>query len=205
MHNAPRAELGKKMNTSGSTRPATQTRQPVDMASEISDEETPELPIEPNARDPPTSHQAASPPQTHSAMDAASLRVMLAESNDRLTNIADTLGGVKQVLIRTQQNYAQGTRSFYHLKGASLTADLETMNDEGQFPTAQGLPLLSRDSYGSPMPSNLSNENLARYLQFYNLGGDLVHLGDTLTIRDNERSHAMQRLSDYMINRIRPS
>ncbi|KAG8712817.1 hypothetical protein FRC08_014070 [Ceratobasidium sp. 394] len=117
------------------------------------------------------------------------------DANKLLVEIRDGLKDVKQVLIRTQQSMARG------LNKRNYTSDWRCahtlLNANGEEPHVFGLPNVVHIQYNLVGSHQVHDPELARCLQFYGLGAELIEGEDEPTIKEGSRDAARATLKSY--------
>ncbi|KEP50550.1 hypothetical protein V565_077930 [Rhizoctonia solani 123E] len=123
---------------------------------------------------------------------------IMVEIRDKL----DKLDDLSRILVGTQNSLARGfNSSSYHYRNNNITYDLgghSLINDHGEVPETYNLPTFkSSGNRGnvSLVVNNLPENELARYLRFYNLGGEMIEEGEELKIKSGMISDARTALS----------
>ncbi|CAE6442413.1 unnamed protein product [Rhizoctonia solani] len=122
-----------------------------------------------------------------------------------IKNIGDTLKNMNRVLIGSQNSLARGFNSSSircDWKGSILGFDLgahSLINEHGDVPEAHDLPTFKYSSGSASFPVNdLTGNVLARYLQFYGIGGEVLAEGNVPRIKPGMTEDAKRLLSERL-------
>ncbi|KAG8732507.1 hypothetical protein FRC11_013126 [Ceratobasidium sp. 423] len=145
---------------------------------------------EPGPPNQPTSHQ-----NPNESNEISSVKELMVEMRDTLKNM-------NRVMIGSQNSLARGfNSSLRHSTGDGISYDLgvhSLINDHGELPETYNLPTFKHiGGYQNKISLSLSDstENeLARYLRFYNIGQDLIEEGEELKIKSGMMNDARNLL-----------
>ncbi|CUA69483.1 hypothetical protein RSOLAG22IIIB_08490 [Rhizoctonia solani] len=157
----------------------------------------------------PTETQRPIPEQSNSLNEPTSYqnpnqRDVARRSTELMMEIRNRLDDVSRILVGTQNSLARGfNSSFLHgySAGDGISHDLgvhSLINDRGELPEAYNLPTFkSLGNYQgvSFVIDNLTGNDLARYLRFYNIGEDMIEEGEELKIKSDMTDDARAALS----------
>ncbi|EUC58380.1 hypothetical protein RSOL_250140, partial [Rhizoctonia solani AG-3 Rhs1AP] len=125
---------------------------------------------------------------------------IMVEIRDKLDKL-DKLDDLSRILVGTQNSLARGfNSSSFHYWNDNIAYDLgghSLINDHGEVPETYNLPTFksSRNRGNVSLVVNKLPENeLARYLRFYNLGGEMIEEGEELKIKSEWRMLHDRRL-----------
>ncbi|CAE6541873.1 unnamed protein product [Rhizoctonia solani] len=125
-------------------------------------------------------------------------------TTELMIEIRDTLKNVNRVLIGSQNSLARGfNSSSYHgnYNHDGLSYDLgahSLINDHGEIPEAYNLPTFKSSGNRKNISfaiNDLPENELARYLRFYNLEEDMIEEGEELKIKSDMINDARAALS----------
>ncbi|CAE6455664.1 unnamed protein product [Rhizoctonia solani] len=157
-------------------------------------------------RDPPVEPLSSSnevninqnPNERNEAHRATEIMVEIRDKLDKL----DKLDDLSRILVGTQNSLARGFNSSpFHYWNDNIAYDLgghSLINDHGEVPETYNLPTFksSRNRGNvSFFVDKLPENELARYLRFYNLGGEMIEEGEELKIKSGMISDARTALS----------
>ncbi|CAE6527610.1 unnamed protein product [Rhizoctonia solani] len=121
-----------------------------------------------------------------------------------MTEIRDTLKNVTQILVGTQNSLARGFNSSavhgsYNWDGISHDLGAHSLiNEHGEVPEMHDLPTFKvTGNLGQPSLTldNFTENQLARYLQFYSVGEEMIDEGEELKIKPGMINDARALLS----------
>ncbi|CAE6457249.1 unnamed protein product [Rhizoctonia solani] len=148
----------------------------------------------------PNDHSALAPPSEESLppTDNLSLRHVMnevkntqEETNRLLREAGETLKNVNCTLISTQLSYyLASTKSAY----PGYCDIYFRANDRGELPTDHDLPSVDILNLGSR-----SEHQIARFLQFYGIGTDLIENGEEPKIKPGRKGDAVKILRNHII------
>ncbi|EUC58378.1 laminin domain protein, putative [Rhizoctonia solani AG-3 Rhs1AP] len=124
----------------------------------------------------------------------------LQESNHLVERLGDTMDNISKVLAGIQHSLIRGLKS-----GREHCEDYQTdalTNKRGELPVMCGLPALRFKWKGSWIMADMSDAQLARYLQFYDIGGYLIDDGELPTIKGGMTAAAHDLLWWYFRSRL---
>ncbi|CAE6439328.1 unnamed protein product [Rhizoctonia solani] len=128
----------------------------------------------------------------------------LCRTNKLMTEIRDTLKNMNRVSIASQNSLARGLNSSsWHECGYDLGAHT-LVNENGELPEAHNLPSFQQErSYTrSFLPARaLTEDALAQYLRFYNMGDEVLEEGQLSKIKPGMIEDAKNLLAQYVGSR----
>ncbi|KAH7335836.1 hypothetical protein B0J17DRAFT_668002 [Rhizoctonia solani] len=136
---------------------------------------------------------------TRPARDPA-LSSAMQESNRLVERLGETMDNISKVLANIQHSLVRGLKS-----GRQHCEDYQTdalTNKKGELPVLSGLPALRFKWKGSWIMADMSDAHLARYLQFYDIGGYLIDDGELPTIKGGMTAAAHDLLWWYFRSRL---
>ncbi|KAG9090264.1 hypothetical protein FRC06_001140 [Ceratobasidium sp. 370] len=126
------------------------------------------------------------------------LQIGQEDTNKLLVEVREGLKGVSRVLIATQQSMARGlNRTFHRDKQMFFSFTHALLNAKGEDPHHLGLPSLLDFQYSLCYDGQVQDADIARYLRFYDLGGELIEEGDEPAIKEGKRDAAKAELKSY--------
>ncbi|KAG8732508.1 hypothetical protein FRC11_013127 [Ceratobasidium sp. 423] len=178
-------------DTSASNRPAVQVPSDATLQETTESTET----QSPALEQPNPSIEAPSHPNPNESNE-------IRRNNELMVEIRDTLQRMNRVLVGTQNSLARGfnssaIRSAYYSNGISHDLGAHSLiNDYGEVPETYNLPTFKAGTYHVEFAINDLTENiLARYLRFYNMGEELIEEGEELKIKSGMIDNARNLLS----------
>ncbi|KAH7335743.1 hypothetical protein B0J17DRAFT_667627 [Rhizoctonia solani] len=128
----------------------------------------------------------------------------LCKTNELMTEIRDTLKNMSRVLIASQNSLARGLNSSaWHECGYDLGAHT-LVNENGELPEVHNLPSFKQErSYmRTVVPARtLTEDALVKYLQFYNMGKEMLEEGEELKLKPGMIEDAKNLLAQYLGSR----
>ncbi|CAE6416064.1 unnamed protein product [Rhizoctonia solani] len=124
----------------------------------------------------------------------------LQESNHLVERLGETMDNISKVLANIQHSLVRGLKS-----GRQHCEDYQTdalTNKKGELPVLCGLPALRFKWKGSWIMADMSDAQLAKYLQFYDIGGYLIDDGELPTIKGGMTAAAHDLLWWYFRSRL---
>ncbi|KAJ1300485.1 hypothetical protein OPQ81_005299 [Rhizoctonia solani] len=129
------------------------------------------------------------------------LNSALQESNRLVERLGETMDNISKVLASIQHSLVRGLKS-----NREHCEDYQTdalTNKRGELPVMCGLPALRFKWKGSWIMADMSDAQLARYLQFYDIGAYLIDdVGDLPTIKGGMTAAAHDLLWWYFRSRL---
>ncbi|CAE6458889.1 unnamed protein product [Rhizoctonia solani] len=128
------------------------------------------------------------------------LNSALQESNRLVERLGETMDNISKVLAGIQHSLVRGLKS-----GRQHCEDYQTdalTNKRGELPVMCGLPALRFKWKGTWIMADMSDAQLARYLQFYDIGSYLIDDGELPTIKGGMTAAAHDLLWWYFRSRL---
>ncbi|KAG9075853.1 hypothetical protein FS749_012435 [Ceratobasidium sp. UAMH 11750] len=127
------------------------------------------------------------------------LKLGLEDTTKLLVEIGAGLNDVKQILIVTQQSMARALNSVDYFGGSGDSFPHTLINAAGEEPHLSGLPSLPNLQYKLRYGNiSIPDSDIARYLLFYGIGGELIQTGDRPEIIEGKRAAAIATLKSYL-------
>lgn len=146
---------------------------------------------------PPSTARQGEPTWVHAHEQNAETQ----ESTRILLDIRESLKNVIKVLIASQNSLARSVNSGYRYNTDCPYAPgaHSLINDKGEEPETHNLPTLQgfhafNTNNGTQRPSQLDKKVLARYLQFYGIGSEMIEEGEDLNIKPGMEEDAWKLL-----------
>ncbi|CAE6531132.1 unnamed protein product [Rhizoctonia solani] len=185
------------------------TRPPSSVVSERQETATPKTAEEGSSVGSPTINAGTgAKTPTPSAQEQETTRLVrdpelsstLQESNHLVERLGETMDNISKVLVGIQHSLIRGLKS-----GREHCEDYQTdalTNKRGELPVMCGLPALRFKWKGSWIMADMSDAQLARYLQFYDIGSYLIDDGELPTIKGGMTAAAHDLLWWYFRSRL---
>ncbi|CAE6541861.1 unnamed protein product [Rhizoctonia solani] len=131
-------------------------------------------------------------------------------TTDLMVEIRDALKNVSRLLVGTQNSLARGfNSSTISYSSGNISHNLgahSLMNDHGEVPESYNLPTFTLTYnggyyYAKFSVDNLTENILARYLQFYGIGEEMIEEGEELKIKSGMLNDAKRLLSGRLFLR----
>lgn len=128
------------------------------------------------------------------------LKVGQAESNRQLEKLGEIMINATRVLVAMQNTLIRASLAHFRAERSDKTLDgHELMNDEGRLPSRSGLCEIYRRGGGTWNIEEFDDQQIAQYLRFYNIGGQLISdSADGFGIQAGQRSEAIQILTGHI-------
>ncbi|KAB5590479.1 hypothetical protein CTheo_6061 [Ceratobasidium theobromae] len=122
------------------------------------------------------------------------IRITQDETNRLLNGTIDELKAINRTLIMTQNSMIRSTNSHF---------PYSLLNQHGELPSMYGLPVVIQNTrvgyYHCYYPSDLTDDHLAGYLTFYDLGNDMVDMSSgSPKLKPEKRKEAVILLQDHL-------
>ncbi|KAF8750922.1 hypothetical protein RHS01_09048 [Rhizoctonia solani] len=139
-------------------------------------------------------------PETNLFAPDPVVHLALQESNHLVERLGETMDNISKVLANIQHSLVRGLKS-----GRQHCEDYQTdalTNKKGELPVMCGLPALRFKWKGSWIMADMSDAQLAKYLQFYDIGDYLIDDGELPTIKGGMTAAAHDLLWWYFRSRL---